>query len=1418
MASNNHSSDLEHAYNLLSNKLRKLGYNLPIGIESTQLVDRLLTELIAATQGYEKLHNNYKKQKSELEAEKKICLPLRNENMKFVRENNELHLEIIKIREEFERNEISLSTSISKLNKEKQEMRFLIIQKDSHNKKIENELENLRKRLNEITEKIYGDSIKSKKRIINNSVAIAKIQNDNIINNDFYINSNSNIIGKKQEMLMPRGLLDDPSDFEFPSDVRKIFKEIEANKEQWACDIKACDERAGKFRDEIKKLVEDNKNLIAKVEFLERQKGLREQEIKRISANYSTTDNIEEIKVKYNAEQLKKQVEKLNAQIDFLNKENHKNADIAKLHYSKCNLEEQKKNEKIVKNLKLENEKLKKEISEINNEDNNDINDNKNKNNSNRSNNKSLEENPNSKMVFEENLRLKKDLADLLSKLATASSQSEVLTHESEKLKQLNVENSSYVNTDRAALLKNLNLLKDQVKELKAQVINSESKCDFTAKQNENLRSELNLIKGKELLKNLDYDSNGKPITKLYKEYSELAEENKNIRKKLNDFESSNLIFAKVQSTLTKEKENLQNINLALESKLCNMEDELSKIKFLNNNSSNDALKRDGQIAVLDSKLKAALVENANLVVILENKSSLHKDAESKNDNYFKQIQNANDTMSNLQIEYKNLSKEFTDLMSKYKRQEEKVKSYEKDFCESKYIKEKLADYEEIAKSAKAERLQFESANRLLRSETAKLSEELNSLKSQEAEGRKIIEILREEKHKLLKQLELNSNDLLNLEEKVCSQDSIAVQIAELHSKISELQAKLISKVSLIEKQHSDLSIAEFEVKKKNMEIARFKELLEQSKLELNAKCEETKHIKEQAERLKVELLEKKIESNSSLSANLLELQEKYTHEKIQADKANFTIRDLNEKMLLLSHETENLSSKITNMTKLLAEADSTRAEMFSKLQHEIGKSKFYENENLILKEKEQKVLAEILSLQEENKQIKGGITSLDQNYDLLNNELDLKTEEISKLNLIIKNLKEANDELSKNLSVQLSKCSTDSKRLSEREQELKETRVANSKMQKEIFEFNALLQQKNLETQELSFEIKRVSEENAHLQDHMMRLSQENEKLSLIKSQLEMNSDFIAQKYRSNELDMNDLFNSYKDACKENERLKKNLQIFLDENKQAFNHIRSLESNLSNAMNNIQQSIIEKESLLKKIEMMEAFESELSLEIDRLREKLESKISTEDKLKRNIELDQEINMNYENHNLKLQKQIVKMENEKKELEEIINNLKNQIDYLNHLNKKQEFDMNNLELILVDERKKLHNLDCVLNKMNEDKEKLKHENNQLINMIGENSDMKNLKSKVGFNDNFNNFYNKSDNILNKNFNEEDNNVLRMLVNDLQGQLVSMQNELKSVREENTRLLSERSISKNFMSDRLFSPSSPSNKSDSRGGN
>jgi chromosome segregation ATPase len=127
------------------------------------------------------------------------------------------------------------------------------------------------------------------------------------------------------------------------------------------------------------------------------------------------------------------------------------------------------------------------------------------------------------------------------------------------------------------------------------------------------------------------------------------------------------------------------------------------------------------QIFLAEEKNKNFEEEILNLNKILDNKNSLIKEIENKSDNYFSQIQQANETIANLQGEFKTLSKELTDLHGKNKRYEEKVRSYEKNFNENKYVKEKLLDYEENLKVLKNEKVNLDKENKFIKSENIKL-------------------------------------------------------------------------------------------------------------------------------------------------------------------------------------------------------------------------------------------------------------------------------------------------------------------------------------------------------------------------------------------------------------------------------------------------------------------------------------------------------------------------------------------------------------------------------------------------------------------------------------------------------------------------------------------------------------------------
>ena len=77
----------------------------------------------------------------------------------------------------------------------------------------------------------------------------------------------------------------------------------------------------------------------------------------------------------------------------------------------------------------------------------------------------------------------------------------------------------------------------------------------------------------------------------------------------------------------------------------------------------------------------------------------------------------------------------------------------------------------------------------------------------------------------------------------------------------------------------------------------------------------------------------------------------------------------------------------------------------------------------------------------------------MDQNYDNLNNELDDKTEEISKLTILLKDLQNQNEELISKVGQSSHKLNMDNKRLTDREIEINDLKN----------QFNNLVQNFNL-------------------------------------------------------------------------------------------------------------------------------------------------------------------------------------------------------------------------------------------------------------------------------------------------------------------------------------------------------------------
>ncbi|KAM4548689.1 centrosomal protein of 135 kDa isoform 2-T2 [Odontesthes bonariensis] len=119
------NSSAERKFVNLRKRLDQLGYRQPLGIESLPLVERLFSDLVHTTESLRNAKLSAGKTEKESRNVDALLEPYRNENAKVVRENNELHLELLKLREEKDRFTRELKTHIRKLDHETSDLKFL---------------------------------------------------------------------------------------------------------------------------------------------------------------------------------------------------------------------------------------------------------------------------------------------------------------------------------------------------------------------------------------------------------------------------------------------------------------------------------------------------------------------------------------------------------------------------------------------------------------------------------------------------------------------------------------------------------------------------------------------------------------------------------------------------------------------------------------------------------------------------------------------------------------------------------------------------------------------------------------------------------------------------------------------------------------------------------------------------------------------------------------------------------------------------------------------------------------------------------------------------------------------------------------------------------------------------------------------
>jgi centrosomal protein CEP135 len=143
----------ERKFTTLRKRLDQLGYRQALGIESVPLVEKLFSDLVHTTESLKnlKLHSS-RHDRSKTSIEDNVE-PYRSDNAKLVKENNEIHLQLIKLREESDDKIRELKATVRKLEHENADLKFLNTQYVHKVKALEKDAKSKTEKIQELQEK-----------------------------------------------------------------------------------------------------------------------------------------------------------------------------------------------------------------------------------------------------------------------------------------------------------------------------------------------------------------------------------------------------------------------------------------------------------------------------------------------------------------------------------------------------------------------------------------------------------------------------------------------------------------------------------------------------------------------------------------------------------------------------------------------------------------------------------------------------------------------------------------------------------------------------------------------------------------------------------------------------------------------------------------------------------------------------------------------------------------------------------------------------------------------------------------------------------------------------------------------------------------------------------------------------------------
>lgn len=1184
-------------------------------------------------------------------------------------------MEVIRVKEEVEAKENKWRAAIKAMENERSDLRFVVTKKDFRLQQLEAEIIRLKEKLDTTLVKNYMPSQNEILKIRNEDKKLLGLHE-------------SNILGRKQGIEITNTL---PENF---NNVQGIEGSNEAA--VWAEELRTADERSGKFKqqaDKLEKELEDAKKIM---ESYKKQVESRDMEIKRLQGLYEGGQNLDKLASKYTSNTNEQLVARLNGHIDFLNKENHR----LESELKKCKPEDRlaaanaekdqqlrasqlikrnelmvnsvKELEKTVEILQRERQGLEAKMNEMENEN---------------------DERLGAEKKLNEELNQR--IGELESQLNTKQKETEITTNAKAAL-----------NSDKKVIHEALEKAKKENSELTR--LNKEQKSEIQklGAKLEDARINLNALMGKSANAAREAEMAHASAGRVENEIKEQGEECTKLRQHIHELESELLTIKNEKTNLKFEADRLVKQKYNLEEQLMAFKNESLKRKSEAEGSGATASRLEGLYNSAKAEIDYLKKDNEQLENLLIQQKEKVAGLDKQNKEYYMELTISNENIKTLQQEHKMLSDELSAKVGELRKAEASLNQYERKLFDMKSLEDQVSSLTSQCQKYMQERVKIEG-------EKVDLQDQIKQLEAQAQVNDGIVNELNEETKTLKNSNAKLLNDLKQLQEEniiiktKADKTKIVERDVQMHKEtLQVMQKKDIDISKELEETKEKLAWVEMENdgnKRKAVALeARLSELEADSKARVDENIALRLKLNEQELKVGVgEQQQKGLALQSGEVQKILQ-EERKEREKLEKDLKNAAkeIDNARSKEVILKDQINKLKSLVENL-------DSTKDELLAKIKNSTQGKKGEENEKMNLVQQIGNLKNLVAQREREAADAKNSLTQLDATMDQLQAELDSKTIELEKTKTELAKASKELQQIHSHADQLTSNEDIYQKRIVERENEIRELGQKLTETSKELEDTKETLFYKNQELESLANDVQVLTKENQCVNAELVKLNQAREKLKEMTEGMQKKEKTAQQTLRATELEREDILNSYKTVCEENERLHENANTLANENKEMLARLQELEKEIYGRDLKLQGAEENERKIFADMQALERQVTHLTKELEKAHGALNENEGVKQSIIEDMENAKQMSFTLEANKEELQKTIEELGAIKAEQDGKIAESEKQKELLKTQIEQEKARYSELELVLANERNKQNEQHLQLQNAEKEKNELK---------------------------------------------------------------------------------------------------------------